>query len=511
MLVKCNIHKQKIELKLIETMQTKSATFFMVPFYYSANNTVPNSSIWELRKKSFVKEKDVLFPYIMDTILGQTYSDEEREKLGVRCLKIYQLNQTDNKWDGGKGSFWTKIWIPFARKKQTTTVDGKEITFHYSTKGNIESPHLFVSEEAKIGVMTFLVETDSSVEDLVLLNYALHKTDESFGPCCYQNSTHCGASQSEEELCRVITGVDNYSWSAGAIIEWKMRQVVNLMLQGNANGGDTFFPFSNIRMHLLTYHITNGTEAGCSTYSSIIKHVSYLSHCCKSSYSLPLQQIESDGMILKTFDNIYIGTSVEGCSIMAIAEPKNESFTETFYSIIQGRYFWIYLLVVLQRYTMFNIIRQLVEIEAQNDNERLWQLLDTYKHLKTTCFWGDVSPYVQHTQFYHHCCKGMRVNELFDEIDRKTTSIRLITEHNVQKLLDQQQRNEKAQEKKNRDREIRLGLLVAIMTVAQVAGATYEIFEHSFMRLWLTIGATVASILAIFIIWKSHSGGTFPE
>ena len=487
-------------------MQTKSASFFLVPFYYSVEGTEPNGVIWEVRKKPFVKEKDVLFPYIMDTILGQTYSDEEREKLGVKkYLKIYQLNQTDE-WDGDKGSFWSKIWKPFARKKHTTTVDGKEISFQFSDKGDIESPHLFVSEEAQIGVMTFMVETDSGVEDLILLNYALHKTDKSIGPCCYQNSTHSGASKSEEKVCRVITGTDDYSWSAGANIEWEMWQVVNLLLQGNAKGGDTFCPFSNIRMHFLTYRITDESEAGCSTYSGIIKHVSYLSHCCKNSYSLPLKQIEAEGKIMKTFENIYIGTSVEGCSIMAIAEPQNESFTETFYTHIHGRYFWIYLLVVLQRYTMFNMTRQLVEIESQNDNERLWQLLEAYKHLKTTCFWGDVSPYTQHTQFYHHCCKGLRVNESFDEIDRKTSSIRLITEHNVQKLLDRQQQNEKAQEKLIRNREIRLGLLVAIMTVAQVAGATYNIFEHSFMRVCMTIGATVACILAIFILWKSHSG-----
>lgn len=460
----------------------KSGTFFMVPFRYDDPLVIPPSDIWQLRTKPLSQEggrdwredREVIFPHIMDTLQGYTYSEKRSE-----ALRIYSLLPQES------GYFRDQFWPSFCRKNTMKPKSKKEesIDFEMYCDDTLRAPQLFIYEQTHVGVLTFLVTSNCSTEQLVMLNYALHKT------CGWESKCLCPGFVGNEEGRNKAQRLLGCKTTPEGELVWDMSMLIKLLLNGisaqlDDAGGERFTLFSGLRMHFLTYRIVDDSEEEKLDVDYCNRQVLYLSRCCKNSYKLSVDNAVADGTILHTFENIHIVSSIEGCAIMAVAQKENRGFIMDYDGQIRLRFFWAYLLAFMQRYVALNISRRLLNAENDKDEVLMWETLEEYRHVKARAYWTDISPYTQHGQFYKHCLQGLRVKELYDEIESKTSIIRLLNDHRLASI------------------ERRLGIAVALLTVAQVIGVVFTMSENSSWRWPLTIVLGLAMFVILFVVMK---------
>lgn len=512
----------------------KAYTFFMVPFYYDVEKSFSVKGSWKLDTEKVSNEGedgDVLYSHIMDFLQGQMNDNVGQDE----HLDIYSL-------DIHKESSWYKeFWNPFINHANVAYIpngknNAKEDVFRTlsfnilsSDEQGFKAPHLFVYRTAKIGILTFCVELagdKKNISDLKQLNYYLHKI---FKPTCRCSSPNLSINEkrrfasneerdaAETKLRKVRHYIKPYDeteeYSPYKYFTWDMKGFIDLLL----TDVDCHL-FSNIRMHVFTYCQIDDSDKELLTNDDILPDLLRLSRCVSDKYMLPFDELERSGATLQSFENIYYASSVEGTAIIAVAKKANKGFVSQLDGNIRLRYLWIYMLAVVQRYTLLNMNRQLIQVASENDESKLWDLIKTIKEVKIRCYHTDVSPYTQHSQFYQLCCKNLHVKEVFHEIDTKTKALNLTISHDLQKLLEEQQatiqqqhleeeKREKEQllldkkrdealreaERKAESGQRRLNLVVGVLTVFQVAGVIYEFFNDTGCWQWI-------ATLAIFII-----------
>ena len=136
---------------------------------------------------------------------------------------------------------------------------------------------------------------------------------------------------------------------------------------------------------------------------------------------------EHERVYMQTFRNIFVGSSVEGGSILTIRSKKDDGgFIERFKEkSVDKRYIWIYILAYVQRMSLLNMVRELGGIDNTKDDNiivPLRNLRDLYKRLsriQVNTFYSAVSDISQHNQFYHLCTHNLGVDLLLDEVDNK--------------------------------------------------------------------------------------------
>ncbi|MBR1933647.1 MAG: hypothetical protein IJ841_08185 [Prevotella sp.] len=523
---------QEVPLKL-----EKAYTFFMVPFYFDASPLPEDGNqTWEKETEnvSFEGENgEVLYSYIMDFLQGQM---RQTECQGSH-LDIYRLRvDKDSSW---YKDFWARFvnytsiaYVSLGRDASKQEVI-RPIRFQLLSgdENGFKAPHLFIYQEAQIGILTFCVELAEKpklMSDLKLLNYGLHKINQ---PLCRLvcpqlqiNANRVFADeqariQAEETLRTVRTYIGSYdeaeAYSPYQEFTWSMKALVSMWLQDVGHQ-----LFSTIRMHAFVYCQIDDSEKEVLTEQQLLPDLLKLSRCVNDKYLLPVDDLLRGGATLKTFDNIYMASSVEGTAIMAVARKANKGYISQMDGNIKLRYLWVYMLAVIQRYTLLNMNRQLMKVESDNDEKALWEVLKTIKNVRVKCYYTDVSPYTQHGQFYQLCCRNLHVKDTFDELDQKTTALNMTISHDVQKLLEQQQallkqqrqdeeRREKEQEKKLRLAEQkaesgqrRLNLVVGILTVFQVAEVIFSFTENWGNRIiWVSLTFLVCFFL-LYLVMK---------
>lgn len=505
--------------------QEKSGTYFFVPFHYDSQSTEPPTEIWRRIEKPKTSEgnrikgdvdenREVLYAHIMDFLQGQTH----KQDVDVSPLRIYSIVP-----DKEKGGLGATFWNAFCKKEHRVIVDKytKETIVFNLYSDDKRKPTIYMHDELRIGFLVIFIESACSTDELIKLNYALHKIGNIEASCSTDAfQVNEGKINNEEALNNALAkGKYAYKclhqgeageWENGAL-EWDMRGLVDLLICGlPATDGQkkkgSLRLFNNIRMHLLTYRVMDDTEIpSCLDSRECDRQLLYLARCCSPKYILPVDEMIGNGEVLHTFDNVHIASYPEGCAIMAMAKAENASFFEEYDSQIRMRFFWIYLLVLFQRYSMFNISRSLMQVKAGEDDSELWELIESYMQMKATCYWTDVSPFTQHTQFYKHCYRGLRVDETYREIESKTGLIRMVSEHRLRKALEEQATREKDREDRENRREHMLSILVALLTVVQAVGVAFALSE-GFEEQWLwTIGVGVV-LLAVLIVVILLSG-----
>lgn len=509
------------------TLEIKKAyTFFFVPFYYQGTqfNNFTHNRTWKLEDEKLSNEGedgDVLYAYIMKFLQGQMYENNSDKD----HLDIYRLSVDKNT------DWYKNFWSPFVNYSNVAKIsmgknEKKEEIIHSvkfqllsGDEKGFKAPHLFIYKKAQIGILSFcieLAEKKNTISDLKLLNYHLHKIHQ---PMCQLvcpqlsiNSKRVFSSESErlfeeKKLCQARMEIASFNpektYSPYGEFTWNMRGLVDMWLQNIE-----FTLFSNIRMHVFTYCQIDDSENEVLTKDQLLPDLLRLSRCVNDKYQLPFSDLECDGATLQSFDNIYMASSVEGTAIIAVAKKANKGFVSQMDGIVKLRYIWVYLLVIVQRYTLLNMNRHLMEVEASNNEDALWDVMKTIKNVKIRCYYTDVSPYTQHSQFYQLCCKNLHVKDAFNEIDQKTKALNLVINHDVQKLLEaqkkeleQQRINEEKREKqqleavqkaerKAENGQRRLNLVVGVLTVFQVAGVINDFLNDKLWWKWLAISFT---------------------
>ncbi len=584
-----NNKEDALETKQSDSSILKKAfTFFMIPFYYEGEYKVldaencPSKAIWEKAKGRILNEEDdVLYPYIINFLQGQI----DKETCQLDHLHVYNIN-SDSKSSAKK--FWDAFaHKPYAeadnnkqtKKKEKNEENEKDKSLHVTgieienddksqkeirpikfnlTRDNgytgFKSPHLFISPTANIGILTFCIELgkeNRSLDDFKLLNYALHKISKPLNKCStpgfqlknvsfYNEQARISSENKIIDYRRIIEpheGTDK-KWMPYVEFSWNIRTLINMLLadvkgivqdEGWIRETDVRL-FSDTRAHLFSYCQIDGTVTSCE-FDDIKLDLMRLSRCVNNKYILPTDETTVKEMCMMTFSNIFFSSSVEGGAMIAIAKKENEEFIKQIDNQSLPRYMAIYLLVLIQRYSMLHINRQLTELCTTSSDAQLWNILNIIKKVKVHCYYTDVSPYSQHNQFYQHCNKNLHVRETFNEIDNKTKILNLTISHDMQKLLEEQKKaielqraederreRERQQLEKERDRILRtaerkaesgqhrLNLVVGILTVFQVAGVIHQFTDKTCFKWWSVTFTFVISLILLFIVvnWEKE-------
>lgn len=540
-----NDSSEKLKLK-------NGYTFFMVPFYYHGNewDEIHQNKLskWLPIKEELYNKDDVLYPYIMD--LFKQKSDTQKTR-----LQIYELDAKDS----GPSS---QLFVERVLGKKNVAVIAKNaneqknptaISFVLKKDGNF-APHIFISPSANIGILTFAIELEDhkTIDNLKLLNYYLQKRNEveKYQCVCVRpdnqdeiesiNDLHDAACNIPDlwkknkygKVCNQFKTKSNIDF-----VCWDIKDFVDCLLANMKYepGKPQLKYFSKERIHTFTFCSLDDTQNSLDE-KAITPDLLRLSRSVVDSYMLPIDLLEKQGAILRTYDNIFFSSAIEGSAMLCIAKEANKSFIANIHDTFNRQYFLIYLLVLIQRYTLLSLEQKLTEFESteknddetiknddetiKNDDETLWNLINVICRIKVNCYYTDVSIYTHHSQFYQHCCKNLHIPETFKEIDEKVELLKLTTDRKMHILMEAQRKiqaeeakrhqeeiervklKEKEDEEKRRreqeenenkqkiieanlrkekdDSERRqniLNIIVAILTVAQVVQAVYELWN----------------------------------
>lgn len=460
----------------------KAYTFFMIPFYYDGEweEIHKNISRWIPQQKEMYNE-DILYPYIIELFKKGNPQDEEKINTKNR-LKIYQLLTKD---EGSKSEFFFdrllgKKQVAILEQESSAKKTPYAIPFRFLNEGNY-APHLFVSSSAKIGIMTICIELgeNSSVQDLQQFNYYLHKRNEiskknkrttNYRIVCPSPDVQKSLSDNDlknkieqylspngyNQLISETENIDEFH------INWDLNHLTNFLLNSFGWKSPVKF-FNKERMHVFTFCSISDSS---STEHEIPAIAMRLSRVVNGKYLLPFDEMEQNGAMLRTYQNIYFSSAIEGTAMVCVAKNINKEFVSNMQNVFNRQYLIIYLLVLLQRYTLLSIDRRLTEYDARNDksDEGLWDLINLICKIKVNCYYTDVSVYTHHSQFYQHCCRNLHIPETFKEIDEKVGLLKLITDRRLHSIEEKSERLQKL-----------LNIVVALLTIAQVMQAVHEL------------------------------------
>ena len=557
------------------TLEIKKAyTFFMVPFYYEGewDDIHKYISRWQPQQEEMYKE-DILYPHIME-LFKQTTPQKE---LPTNRLKIYQL-RTDDK--GSESEFFFdrilgKKNVAIIEDMPTGDNNPYPIPFSFLNEGN-NAPHLFISPTAKIGIMTLCAKLGSGcdIQDLQSFNYFLHKRNEikdivvgekempngkikkiidkrttNYRVICPSPETN--KSLSDGDIMNSIVqylSPDGYKQLINEVqnnnnehINWDLNFFISFLLN-TLEWKSQIKYFNKERIHIYTFCSIDDTESKNKTISDdIIPEALRLSRVVNNKYLLPFDIMVQKGAFLQTYQNIYFSSSIEGTSMICLEKDINKVFIGDMQNMFNRQYLLVYLLVLLQRYTLLSIDRRLTEYDARNDNtdNGLWDLINLICEIKVNCYYTDVSVYTHHSQFYQHCCKNLHIPDTFKEIDEKVELLKLTTDRRMQQLMKEQkalqeveakkleaererQKQREADEKAQREEQLLmeakekdaaerrqriLNWIVGVLTIAQVMQAAYELLkveeqkDYGSLYISLVMGA-ICAILLLTLMWK---------
>ena len=561
----------------------KTYTFFMVPFYYEGCNykvlkvrECPKEAMWEKAKERILNEDDdVLYPYIISFIQGQT-SEGFHDHLDIYSINSDAKSSARKFWD----AFAQKPIVEDDKKKKeeqkqekkqkqnSASLHSTEIEIGKDEKNKalfkttefdlqrdngyagFKSPHLFISPSANIGILTFCIglgKNNRTIDDLKRFNYFMHKINKPLNKCTtpsfqLREQTFFNEQAKLAKEKRIIdfrhiialhdenkvlyTPYDEFSWNIRTLINMLLADVKGIKQEEGRERECDVKLFSDTRAHLFSFCQIDGTQSECG-FDDIKLDLMRLSRCVNDKYMLPIDETIEKEMCTKTFNNIFFSSSVEGSAMIAIATKENEDFVKLIDNQGLPRYLAIYLLVMIQRYSMLHINRQLTVLSANTSDTSLWNILNIIKKVKVHCYYTDVSPYSQHNQFYQHCNKNLHVRETFNEIDNKTKILNLTISHDMQELLEEQkkaieqqraedERREKEQRELEKKRDMalrlaeqkaesgqrRLNIVVGVLTIFQVAGVIHEFTKEACLEWlkWLAVFLTFAISLFFFYL-----------
>ena len=338
----------------------QSITFFIFPFTMGRRDEktvlgiddfqLPQGSIWKLINMK--NEGDVFFSHIQNFLL-QSVSGNEGEQNKAKSSDLFIYSIVDKDWAQIFGS--KSIYeIENGRRKAEFFFPNNTLTF--------ESPKLIAYPDASVGILVIPIEmkrsedgdggtgnifNPKSMEDLMDFNYCLHKIDNQKPRLVF----HIPKNLKEEYRHLFFDKMEKVSKMLGVDYEKQKEEPLSLDLLVLAKkllslmGAD--YEFTNKkRCHVLTYlHSSSEEELTQEEKGDLLR----ISRCENKKYQI----VENDKAILQTFKNIHLLVSVEGSALMTNGSlPFLQNFkTDT----LQKRYLWLYLLAIIQRYSLINM------------------------------------------------------------------------------------------------------------------------------------------------------------
>lgn len=462
------------ELKENSILVQNSHTFIVVPFYYDEAFTV--NSWWKEEENVLSNDGfngELLYPYIMDFLQGDvqfrqdfnSYTEKERfknEKLLRQSLKIYRLNVDDSERAMFWNTFATSTHSIYYSDKGNEKIDFSLYAEEWSKKqkqfqivwNDFYLPHLFISPIGNVGLLTFHIcpcGQKCSIEVLKSLNYFFHKLQGDIHKCICHNLVEENAQKYRKyiqwHLEEDIKKHPEQTWNSESGFTWNSKALIDMFLRDDETVSLTWkkgiFPrkkyklFGTERVNLLTYCMVCDRLIEQVSDSEIIIELTRLARCVDNKYLLPHSNPSFADTYTKLYENIYAAAAIEGTAVITIQQQNNDRFIQDYHkNSIRKKYVWIYILVMLQRFTLMNLNRQLANFDAlhsaeEQDNSKgdIWDLLRIVRFVKVHSYYTDVSSYTHFFEFYQLCCRNMHINETYQEIDSKTKILNISISH----------------------------------------------------------------------------------
>ena len=453
----------------------QSISFFIIPFTMgrSVEKTVlgiddfqlPQGSIWKLINMR--NEGDVFFSHIQNFLL-QSVSGNEGEQNKIKSSDLFIYSIVDKDW----GQIFGNQSIYEMEK------DGRKAEFFFPNfTPTFESPKLIVYPDASVGILMIPIEmkrsedgagdnvnnfNPMSMEDLMDFNYCIHKIDNQKPRLVYQIPKNL----KEEYRHHFFDKMEKVSKTLGVAYEKQKEEPLSFDLLKLAEKllslMGTNYEFTNKkRCHVLTYMHSNSDEELTPEEKGDLLRIS---RCENKKYQI----IENDKAILQTFKNIYLLVSVEGSALMTNGNLQFllDFKTDTF----QKRYLWLYLLAIIQRYSLINMSKAIGEIDDTNDKQktvslrRLRDLSDRLVRIKVNTCFSDVSDYKQHNDFYHFCIRKLGVTRLLHDLEQKMATLGECLKQKA--------------DKRSENMQLLLAIFVAFLTVFSGCNDGFEFFKN---------------------------------
>jgi hypothetical protein len=462
----------------------RAFTFFIVPFYFDTledwNAILSKLDRWKAVNENLYNKEDVLYPYIMDLFQQKGISVKQK-------LSIYKFTPCKEQFDAPEGRFAKTLFAERILGKQSMAYIGKNaeekknpqtILFTLMNEGNM-APHLFISPSSQIGIMTFCIRLDDTknMESIKVLNYYLHKRDERDKYLCV-----CPEPENQKkknldvaiEVNKIFKSTPDF-WKLNQgktrfnedFLCWCTDDLVNCML-ATLGQPKPDVPrikyFSRDRIHLFTFCSMQDVENKI-TSECLYPDMMRLARCVENSYMLPFNQMLEQGHFLEAYENIYFSSAIEGASMVCVGKEGNSEFIKQIHNRFSRQYLIVYLLVLIQRFTLLRLEQMMTSFEftKKNKDDDLWKLINIICRIKVNCYYTDVSVYTHYSQFYQFCCRNLLIDQTFQEVGEKADLLKMTTERNLQKIQEKSERLQKL-----------LNIIVAILTIAQVMQAVNE-------------------------------------
>lgn len=397
-----------------------SFTLLILPFTFDASNFkgLPNDSIWTPSKIAI--ENNFFFNHIHNYFTGN---------IGVQNIKsdsavIYDLKDSfkDSSITGA-----SDIINLFKKKHKvlSKSSDSETVFKFLLQKRKLASPKLFLFPLTSVGMITFAIEFIGEIKmsDLMEFNYRLEK---------YKISTSAKIeiilnSQREEEKEQVnkiynsLTAIDDNQKQNQIANTWQFSQLINLFTH-DLKAYNIRLKNSN-RFHLFTYCQVNSEG---KLQSDMMNDFARIIRCHNHNYKPIMNDYMGNKLIEQTFDNIHIGTCVEGAGIMIDSHHSNNLILDQYKDqMILGRYLWIYILAYHQRLSLCHMTEQLsiVDITEKATKGSLLELTTRLSKITIKTKFNDISDFTQHNTYNRFCMNNLGVNSYYDELKVKLEAI----------------------------------------------------------------------------------------
>lgn len=436
------------------------------------------------------------------------------EQSGSNTRQMRELNAKLESWE-------------LAKKLSYTIHDtGREqlIRFNFPA-GNqdFSSPRLIISPRAKVGFLMFCIELNKenyTLPDLTNMNYLLHKIGKKQETTCTTDPSTVAGQLSElqqkierqpnakakEQMAKGLPKLQSQLSIAGTLFaptgggRWTLPDLLHFLL-------DDVEPkveyFNHSRLHLYTYYQLNGADVNPAVdQEQLTIDLACITRGQNHRYKLEIEDVKTANLCMRTFQNIYIGSSVEGGAMMTILpveELDHPAFFSTFHSAcFSKRYIWIYIMVLMQRYTQLHLIHSLTLVDDDSLGISLSKLREKVEYLsevKVNTHFTDISDFTQHNQYYQFCGRNLRIQEHFQEIDEKIDILNLAIRH-----------REEVEEGR---RSNRFAFLLALLAVASTSKDGTDFVRDYICKNHPISGVLVVAVLCgvVWFVWWRHESG----
>lgn len=439
--------------------QPTNLSYMVFPFYFKNPIITPEGSqdgcnllqkidnaicncetLWERKPKTIAD--DVLYEYIKPNTCANS------TQYLAYSLRTFSNNDQDSDLKTIRHVVWEKL-------NAEMPVNNGETKFRLDfghDKSNWNCPTLLISPSFGVGMLVLGVnpKTDKvDIRELISFNYHLHKIDgqqKLYIPLELPKLNIKGndsendieekkkqletvAEKKKEQLIitrKALFPNDAASHPIDDRLDFKLLDLVKMLLRGIPE----WRLFEQGRAHVFSYYsfVKENLQLTEEEKQSMI----LLTRCASSKYNIPTEDFDKSRSFTSTFENIHMGSSVEGGCICTVRQVNKEGESDNDSNAfihgfatgnLQHRYLWLYFMALMQRYVMLRMVVELSDLDLNSNTssqrEQFNRRYGYFCNTKIKSFFRDVSSFSQHNRFYNFLIDNMEVDKLYAEVESK--------------------------------------------------------------------------------------------